>query len=75
VVPDEIMERQLVKKGGRAVPQVLICWSNICRDSATWEDLYVVRQHFPQSIAWGQANAREGADVMPDNQGDSQEEH
>lgn len=35
VVPEEILERRLVKKGGHAIPQVLIRWSNIPRESAT----------------------------------------
>jgi hypothetical protein len=73
VVPEEILDRRLVKKGGRAVPKVLIRWSHIPSDSATWEDFYVVRQCFPYVVAWGQASTQEGADVTPDNQGEQGE--
>lgn len=34
--PEEILDRRLVKKGGRAVPQVLLRWSNLNRDSTTF---------------------------------------
>lgn len=39
VVPIEVLDRRLVKKGNRAVTQVLVRWSNIPPESATWEDL------------------------------------
>jgi hypothetical protein len=63
VVPLEILERRLVKKGNKAVSQVLIRWSNIPQESATWEDYYVLRQKFPDASAWGQAGSVEGANV------------
>jgi hypothetical protein len=63
VVPLEILDRRLVKKGNKAVPQVLIRWSNIPQESATWEDYYVLRQKFPDAGAWGQVDSVEGANV------------
>ena len=69
VVPLEVLDRRLVKKGNRAIPQVLIRWSHLPHDSTTWEDLHVVKARFPQAVAWGQATSREGATVMPDDQG------
>jgi hypothetical protein len=63
VVPLEILDRRLVKKGNKAVSQVLIRWSNIPHESATWEDYYVLRQKFPDARAWGQAGSVEGANV------------
>jgi hypothetical protein len=50
VVPKEILDRRLVKKGGRAVPQVLIL-SHLSPDSTTWEDYYVLQERFPHSLA------------------------
>ena len=63
VVPLEILDRRLVKKGNKAVSQVLIRWSNIPQESATWEDYYVLRQKFPDAGAWGQVDSVEGANV------------
>lgn len=63
VVPFEVLDRRLVKKGNPAVTQVLVRWSNIPPESATWEDFEVVRHRFPESVAWGQATSEGGADV------------
>jgi hypothetical protein len=62
-VPEAILDRRLVKKGSAAIPQGLIKWKNIDADSATWEDLSVLRARFPDFSAWGQAPAPEGASV------------
>jgi hypothetical protein len=56
VQPLEILDRRLVKKGSRAVPQVLIRWSHIPADATTWEDYYVLRQRYPDALAWGQTS-------------------
>lgn len=63
VVPELILERRLVKKGNQAVPQVLIKWSNLPSQAATWEDFYVVKERFPDAVAWGQATSEGGEDV------------
>jgi hypothetical protein len=63
VVPLEILDRRLVKKGNKAVSQVLIRSSNIPQESATWEEYYVLRQKFPDAGAWGQADSVEGANM------------
>jgi len=52
-----VLARRLVKKGNRAIPQVLVKWTNLPDTSATWEDFYVVPTRFPSSLAWGQAIA------------------
>ena len=61
--PEKIIERRLVKKGNNAVPQVLITWTGLPHDSATWEDYHVVKEHFPKAPAWGQAETAAGGDV------------
>jgi hypothetical protein len=57
VAPLEVLDRRLVKKGNQSIPQVLIKWSNIPVESATWEDYYVVKTRFPDAVAWGQASS------------------
>ena len=60
VLPETVLDRRLVKKGGRAVPQVLIKWTKLPATSATWEDYYVPRQRFPEALAWGHARSPGG---------------
>ena len=62
---ESVLDRRLVKKGNRAIPQVLVKWANIPQASATWEDLYVVMHRFPTCLAWGQASSAAGGDVTP----------
>jgi len=65
VVPEEVLDRRLVKKGNAAIPQVLIKWTTLPASSATWEDYNVVQQRFLGAQAWGQASSSAGGDVMP----------
>ena len=53
-------ERRLVKKGNRAVPQVLIKWTGVPASSATWEDYYVLKTRFRAALAWDQQGFRLG---------------
>jgi len=55
VEPESVLDHRLVKKGNAAIPQVLIKWSHIPDTSATWEDYYVLKEHFPTAAAWGQS--------------------
>jgi hypothetical protein len=63
VAPTEILERRMVKKGNHSIPQVLIRWTNLPEDATTWEDYYVVKQRFPEALAWGHASSEAGGDV------------
>jgi hypothetical protein len=60
VQPLEILDHRLIKKGNRAVPQVLVRWSHVLVDATTWEDYYVLRQRYPDALAWGQASVAGG---------------
>jgi len=60
VEPESVLDRRLVKKGNAAIPQVLIKWSHIPDTSATWEDYYVLKEHFPTAAAWGQSASSGG---------------
>lgn len=64
--PEAILERRLVKKGNAAIRQVRVKWSHLPADSATWEDLNVLRQRFPTSAACGQAVSPAGGGVTRD---------
>lgn len=61
--PETVLDRRLVKKGNRAVAQVLIKWTQIPAHAATWEDYYVVKARFSDALAWGQASSPGGEDV------------
>ena len=64
LAPKKILQRRLVKKGNKAIPQVLLKWTHLPESSATWEDYYVVKQRFPDAVAWGQATSEGGGNVM-----------
>jgi hypothetical protein len=61
--PEEILDRRLVKKGNKSYLQVLIKWSTLKADMATWEAYDVVRQRFSDAVAWGQAATQGEASV------------
>jgi hypothetical protein len=62
-VPEKILDRRLVKKGNAALPQVLIKWTTLTEDMATWEDWTTLSTKFPFILAWGQASASGGEPV------------
>jgi hypothetical protein len=72
VLPEEIVDRRLVKKGGRTVPHVLVRRSRVPHDSATWEEFSIFRQLFPRTLAWGQASFPEGANVTTEESRESE---
>jgi hypothetical protein len=51
--PETILDRRLTKKGNDVVIQVLIKWSSLPTEMATWEDFYVVKKRYPMAPAWG----------------------
>lgn len=63
VVPEEILERRLSKKGNAALLQVRVRWSSLPATTTTWEDYEVLRQRFPSAPAWGQAGTQAGGSV------------
>lgn len=73
VVPEAILERRLVKRCNAAHVQVLLKWSSLPADHATWEDYHVVKTRFPDAPAWGQAETPAGGTVMTGN-GDTEKE-
>jgi hypothetical protein len=55
-----VLQRRLHRHGVRAVPQVLIKWSGLNSDLATWKDADSIRQRFPAAPAWGHAGTQGG---------------
>lgn len=49
--------------------QVLVKWSKLPVEAATWEDFYVVRRRFPDLLAWGQASSSAGGSVRHEPEG------
>lgn len=45
--PEDILERKMVKRQGRAATKVLIKWKNTPVDEASWEFLFDITQKFP----------------------------
>jgi hypothetical protein len=64
-LPEQVLDRRLVKKGNTAILQVFIKWSGLPDTSATWEDYNVLRTRFPNAPAWGQAGTSAGGTVRP----------
>ena len=60
LVPKQILDRRLVKKGNAAHLQVLLKWSTLPAEMATREDNAVVRERYPDAPAWGQAEIQGG---------------
>lgn len=61
--PEKILDRRLVKRGHNALPQVLIKWTNLPEDAATWENWETLKVKFPAVLAWGQASSSGGGPV------------
>ncbi|XP_039004684.1 uncharacterized protein LOC120131872 [Hibiscus syriacus] len=45
--PLRILERRMVKRGNRAVTEMLVEWTNSFPEDATWEVLYQLQHQFP----------------------------
>jgi len=51
IVPIAILDRKLMKKGNGAATAVLVQWSNLYPEDATWEDLNDLQKQFPDCKA------------------------
>lgn len=59
-VPEAVIHRRLVARGPKTVLQVLVKWTGMSTELATWEDFEALKQRFPRCTAWGQAGALGG---------------
>jgi hypothetical protein len=62
-VPVQVLQTCGVTKGHRLVQQVLVAWSGLPHELATWEDRDALHQRFPFAPAWGQADFQERGSV------------
>ena len=60
---EDILDRHLMKKASSTVPHVQIKGKGILANSATWEDLYIIKNRIPDALSWGQASSLAGGDV------------
>lgn len=70
--PEVILDKRLVKKGNKAIPQMMVKWSNLPTTSTTWEDWNVLTARFPSVVSCGQATSSVGGGVAPGIEGASQ---
>lgn len=59
-VPIKILQHRTVMKGLQACAQVLVQWSHMSPELATWEDIQDLRQQFPYAPVWGQTASLPG---------------
>jgi hypothetical protein len=62
-VPLQVMDRQVISRGGSPVQQMLVRWSQSDAALDSWEDEEALRAKFPKANAWGQAFFRGGGNV------------
>lgn len=59
-IPERVLQRRLHQRGNTSVQQLLIRWSGLGDDLATWEDADYIMQYFHAAPAWGQAGTQGG---------------
>jgi hypothetical protein len=62
-VPLQILGSRMVSHGTAQVSQVLVRWSELPDDLATWEDLEGIQQRLPATAAWGQVGIQDTGNV------------
>lgn len=63
-VPERFLQRRLHPRGAGSVAQVLVKWSGLPDDLATWEDTDHLKQLFPFAPAWGHVGSQGGGSVI-----------
>lgn len=59
--PEAILQRRMVKKGNKAVAQVLVKWQGLPNEAATWEFATVLHTWFPAFDPCGQGSSIGGS--------------
>lgn len=67
LIPTEILDCRMVKKGNAAIVQVRVRWGSLPDNMATWEDYDVIRTRFPAVSALGQAGSPAGGTVISED--------
>lgn len=58
-IPERVLQRRSMLRGGRFVSQLLIKWLSVPESLATWEDAEALHQQFPAAAVWGQPASQE----------------
>jgi hypothetical protein len=58
-VPEAILSTRMRRRGDTEVPQLLIKWSHLGEELATWKDNEAMQQQFPTAPAWGQPGSQD----------------
>jgi hypothetical protein len=69
-IPERVLQSRVHHRGHRDVKQLLIKWTNLDEELATWEDAEAITQRFPGAPAWGHAASQGGKDVSIPHPGD-----
>ena len=77
--PEQVLDRRQYVKGTKTANQVLIKWTGVEADLATWEDEQELQSKFLAAPAWGQAGGKQEGNVtdqvtVPDPARDDQEQ-
>ena len=62
-IPEAALDRRVSTRSNRLHRQLLIKWTGLPPELATWEDEDDMLLRFPDVSAWGQAAAKGGGDV------------
>jgi len=60
LVPEKFLDSKLVQRGSSAATLLLVHWSFLPPELATWEELQDLTRRFPDAPAWGQAGIQAG---------------
>jgi Chromo (CHRromatin Organisation MOdifier) domain len=50
IYPKYILARRAIKRDNQAIPRILVKWSNLSEDDASWEDYETIRSTYPTAI-------------------------
>jgi hypothetical protein len=73
-IPLQVLRRRTRPNSTPPVEQGLIRWSCGTAASATWEDIELLRHHFPAAPAWGQAGPQGGRIVSTSAEPEEQQD-
>jgi hypothetical protein len=57
-IPEQVLDRCVITRGGKSIQQVLIHWSATDEALSSWEDEAALRARFPAAPAWGQVDSQ-----------------
>jgi hypothetical protein len=62
--PEQILDSQLSKKGNSIITQLLIKWTQLPQEMATWEDHNVLKQRYSEAPIWRPTDSQGEDNVM-----------